>query len=143
MTKPRQWISKRPKASTPYSAGNVLVEIDHNVKFSKNRAWAQIEYVIDEGERYKLRSVDIFGNRIYSEEELRESLTLGAGDFFNARHLNKDVASLKGKYGDLGHLFATVNAVPRFLEEPGIADLVYQIDEELTPPVSPPLKGRD
>ena len=38
--------------------------------------------------------------------------------------------NMKDKYGELGRLFATVDAVPRFLEEPGVCDVVYQIDED-------------
>ena len=38
--------------------------------------------------------------------------------------------TIKDKYGELGRLFATVDAVPRFFEEPGVCDVVYQIDED-------------
>ena len=35
-----------------------------------------------------------------------------------------------GYYGEKGHYFATVNPVPHFIEQPGIVDLVFEIDED-------------
>ena len=56
---------------------------------------------------------------------------LASGEYFNARYLNKDVASMRERYGELGRLFAQVNAVPRFIDgQPGVVDLVYKIDED-------------
>lgn len=106
------------------------VQIDREVRFSKDRSSVHIEYKITEGQRYKVRSIQVAGNRIYSEDELRKDFTLLAGEFFNARELNQDVAAMKDKYGKLGRIFASVKAVPKFSEDPGIVDLVYQIDED-------------
>ncbi|WP_298868082.1 BamA/TamA family outer membrane protein, partial [uncultured Gimesia sp.] len=72
----------------------------------------------------------IDGNRIFSEDEIRDEIKLVAGEFFNSRTLSKDVEELNLKYGERGHLFARVNPVPRFLETPGEVDLVYQINED-------------
>ena len=43
--------------------------------------------------------------------------------------MTADVATLQDKYGDFGYVFADVKADPRFLEEPGQLDLVYNIKE--------------
>ncbi len=106
------------------------VKIDHKVHFSKNRSWAQIEYIITEGDRYKLGRLELLGNQIFQDEELRKDLKLAAGEFFTARKMRQDVEGMKEKYGRLGRLFARVEAVPRFLEKPGVVDLIYQIDED-------------
>ncbi len=113
-----------------HNLGYFDVEIDHDVTFNKKRSHARIEYVINEGQRFKIRNVKVLGNNIYSAEQLKADMELVEGDYFNTRFLNKDVAKLKNRYGKLGRLFAKVEAVPVFLEEPGVADLVYRIDED-------------
>jgi len=40
-----------------------------------------------------------------------------------------DENALRVAYGGQGHIFADIKASPRFLEEPGQLDLVYQIEE--------------
>ncbi len=90
----------------------------------------QIQYLIDEGVRYKLRKLELEGNQVFTEEELRNDLKLASGEYFSARLLNQDVDVMQDKYGHLGRPFAKVDAVPRFLEEPGAVDLTYRIDED-------------
>jgi outer membrane protein insertion porin family len=104
-------------------------EVKYN-PLRKGHADVTIEYIIDEGVRYKLRNVEIVGNRVLSEDELRAHLDLKEGEPFNARLLNADVEEIQDKYGEMGRLFARVDAVPRFLEEPGVVDLVYEINED-------------
>ena len=43
--------------------------------------------------------------------------------------MEKDVTFLQNRYGSVGYIFAAVEADPRFDEEPGQLDLVYQIQE--------------
>lgn len=94
-------------------------------------ARATYTYRLTEGPRYTVRNIEIAGNEIFSEAELREASELNAGDKFNSRFLNKDVDRIKEKYGKLGRLFAKVEPVPRFLpDRPGEVDLVVRIDED-------------
>ncbi|HLQ44402.1 MAG TPA: POTRA domain-containing protein, partial [Planctomycetaceae bacterium] len=53
-----------------------------------------------------------------------------SGEFYNSRLMNKDVEEIKNRYGKLGRTFASVEPIPRFLEEPGTMDLVYQVNED-------------
>jgi len=112
------------------SVGFFDVQIEDKVEFNANRSRARIRYVIYEGLRTKIRRVEIEGNNLFTTDELNKDFSLVSGDHFNARKLTKDVANIKNKYGELGRLMATVDAVPRFLEQPGEVDLVYRIDED-------------
>ena len=106
------------------------VQIENKVAFSEDKAKAQLEYKITEGMRYKIRNVEIDGERVISEETLRKDLEINGGQFFSAAKLSKDVDKIRDRYGALGRIFADIKAVPRFLEEPGQVDLVYNIDED-------------
>jgi outer membrane protein insertion porin family len=88
-------------------------------------------YTINEGPRYRVRNIEVEGNRIFDEQQLLAESKLHSGDEFNARWLNKDVQGIREMYGTRGHLFAQISAVPRFLEgEDNTVDVVYQIQED-------------
>lgn len=114
------------------------VDVKHRVSVAdvrfnplrKGSANVTIEYLISEGERYRLRDIEFEGNRIFSDGDLRQDLQLASGEYFNARKLNTDARKMRSRYGKLGRLFATVETVPQFLEQPGVVDLVYRIDED-------------
>ena len=48
---------------------------------------------------------------------------------FNVAKMNQDVVALRDLYSSQGYVYATVDAEPRFLEDPGMLDLVYRIKE--------------
>ena len=93
-------------------------------------AHAIITYRIKEGPRFKIRDLIIDGNKIFTKDELAANLKQRSGDFYNARYMSKDIDGIKERYGALGRTFANAEPVPRFLEEPGTMDLVYQINED-------------
>lgn len=97
--------------------------------FDSNREWVTITFVIDEGPRYRIRNIAFFGNEKIPQEKLQGGLELKSGDYFDQNKLQLDIAKLQDKYGAIGHVFADVEVDPRFLEEPGLLDLVYRIDE--------------
>jgi outer membrane protein insertion porin family len=113
-----------------HSVGFFDVKISEEQSVTDNRASVKIAYQIEEGPRYKVRGIEFQGIRVLAEETLRDGMKLKAGDYFNERMLSRDVEGLLGKYGKLGRIFATVNPAPRFLEEPGTLDVVFQVDED-------------
>jgi outer membrane protein insertion porin family len=94
-------------------------------------AKARYKYTIDEGPQYRVRNVEVVGNQKFAASELIGNFRLKPEDNFNARYLNTDVEAIREKYGELGHLFAQIDAVPKFIEDqPGIVDVVVRIDED-------------
>ncbi|HVJ88104.1 MAG TPA: BamA/TamA family outer membrane protein, partial [Caulifigura sp.] len=89
-----------------------------------------IAFKVTEGVRYQVRNIEIEGNAVVRRDSLFAKQSLKPRDMFNARFLRKDVEHMKGKYDELGRLFAKVQPTPRFLEQPGQVDIVYQIDED-------------
>ena len=70
-----------------------------------------------------------WGTRSLTAPHLIEFLDLKQGDYFNLETMQRDENTLRDLYGGKGHIFADIKASPRFLEQPGELDLVYQIDE--------------
>ena len=106
------------------------VEVTGKPLFSKDRSDVNLHFTITEGRRYKVRDIRYEGNAAIATNRLKNESKLTAGEYYSAYPLAKDVRRMLGYYGEKGHFFATVNPVPHFVEQPGIVDLVFQIDED-------------
>jgi outer membrane protein insertion porin family len=109
--------------------GYFHARVGREVDMSGDGDWANITFVIDEGPRYRVRQVSFLGNEKYSDEELRADLQLKDGELYHLAKMNNDLHVLRDKYGAEGYIFADVQADPRFFEEPGELDLVYNVSE--------------
>lgn len=103
--------------------------IGRELAFNEKGDWATLTFVIDEGPRFIIRNVSVVGNERFGTEDLVAKLNLASGDYFDMGKMNRDVGELTDIYGAHGHIFANIEADPRFLEEPGQLDLVYNIEE--------------
>jgi outer membrane protein insertion porin family len=111
------------------SLGYFRARVGRELVFDDSGKWLTLRFIIDEGPRYVVRSVSVEGNRKFASEPLLKFLQLKSGDFYNQGAMNRDLNTLVDIYGSQGHVFADVQADPRFLEEPGQLDLVYRIQE--------------
>lgn len=109
--------------------GYFKARISREITSDASGQWATLTFVIDEGPRYKIRDVSVVGNKKYDATQLLAMLKLQTGDYFNLAKMQMDENNLRDAYGGQGHIFANIKASPRFLEEPGQLDLVYQIEE--------------
>ncbi len=118
------------KLTTYYrSLGFFRARIGRELDYDESGKWLTLRFVIDEGPRYVVRNVSVIGNEKFDAEQLREELQLKSGEYFNLGKMNRDVSTLRDKYGAEGHIYADIAADPRFLEEPGQLDLVYKVKE--------------
>jgi outer membrane protein insertion porin family len=93
------------------------------------RDWTLLTFVISEGPRYSVRNVSFIGNSKFKEEFLARDLKLKSGESFNQSKMDADLGLIRDIYGGRGFVFADIKADPRFLEQPGQLDLVYNIAE--------------
>lgn len=111
------------------SLGFFRARIGREMEFDEDREWLTLTFVIDEGPRYSVRNVSFIGNTKFSTERLAQDLKLRSGQYFRQAEMLGDVAAIRDIYGSVGYVFADVKADPRFLEQPGQLDLVYNIEE--------------
>ncbi len=91
--------------------------------------WTYLTYVINEGPRYTVRNVAFVGNSKFKTEFLERDLKLKSGEHFNQSKMDADLNLIRDIYGGRGFVFADIKADPRFLEQPGQLDLVYNVEE--------------
>jgi outer membrane protein insertion porin family len=111
------------------SLGFFRARIGRELIFDEKHKWLTLNFVIDEGPRYVVRNVVFAGQEKLSEEELRQDLKLEAGQFYDESKVNRDLTTLKDKYGAKGYVFAAIDGSNLFQEEPGELDVVYRIRE--------------
>jgi outer membrane protein insertion porin family len=111
------------------SLGFFKARIGRELVWNDNRSAVDVTFVIDEGPRYQVRNVAVLGATRFRTEDLEALLKLQPGQFFDQPTMTQDIERLKETYGGHGYIFAQVQAEPRFLEEPGQLDLVYNITE--------------
>ena len=116
------------------SLGFFNARIGREIEESNDGKWLTLNFIIDEGPRYTIRNVSFVGNKSYASKDLLEMLELkpnseNQSPKFNVATMNRDVVSLQDLYGSMGFVHSRVTAEPRFLEEPGILDIVYIIEE--------------
>jgi len=109
--------------------GFFAARVGRELHFNEDQNWLTLTFVIDEGPRYVVRNVSFIGNTQFSSEELAAELKLKEGEFFNQADMQHDQVTITDKYGSKGYVFAEIKPDPRFLEEPGQLDLVYNIRE--------------
>jgi outer membrane protein insertion porin family len=110
--------------------GFLDIAVRTETKFSKDRSRVRIDYFITEGPRFKIRNLSIDGNQVIPTQELMAGFKLQEGDYFETAKISSDVSRMSAMYGKLGRLMAQVDAVPRYLEEEGMVDLVYKVNED-------------
>lgn len=111
------------------SLGFMRAEVGRELRWNEDHNWLTLTFVINEGPRYTIRNLSVIGNTKHSTEALTENLKLTPGKFFNQEEMAADAIKMQDLYGSDGYVFAEVKPDPRFLEEPGMLDLVYEIKE--------------
>ena len=109
--------------------GFFKARVSREIELTESRKWMDVKFIIDEGPRYRIRSVRTVGNERFADGQLREKITLGEGEYFNLAKMRADLVTLRDHYGSQGYIAADINGNPTFLEEPGELDLVYKIAE--------------
>ncbi|QDV23928.1 BamA/OMP85 family outer membrane protein [Aureliella helgolandensis] len=114
------------------SLGYFQAKVDYFYDYYDDGNFLDLTFVISEGQQYKVRNVTIVGNHYepFTTEVLMAALETKAGDAFNLGRMSRDQRKLRNDYyGREGFVFVDIVPEPRFLDEPGMLDLVFKINE--------------
>ncbi len=87
------------------------------VSISPDKQDVYITINVTEGERYQVSSVKLAGDFSIPESELKQLVTLKAGDVFSRERLNDSTKAIGDRLGKEGYAFANVNASPEIDKE--------------------------
>ncbi|MCB1808691.1 MAG: outer membrane protein assembly factor BamA, partial [Candidatus Competibacteraceae bacterium] len=83
---------------------------------------------ITEGEPYTIRDVNLRGNLLVPEEELRSLITLQEGEVFSRSEANDVVQALADRFGADGYAFALIDTIPNLDDTTSQVDLTFAVD---------------
>ena len=79
------------------------------VTYNKIKDGYNVTFKVQQGIRYKTKSISIKGDLIEDENILKDSLSLKEDDFFSTGNLTKDIEKLNTIYGDQSYAFANIS----------------------------------
>jgi outer membrane protein insertion porin family len=108
--------------------------------WSPNMSELQIDFLVDEGQRYEIERISFRGNSALSEAQLRQGLKLREGMPFDNDLLQRDIRTMVREYSPFGFIYQQpgLSQDPDYLridsrtvygKEPGKVELVYEISE--------------
>ncbi len=113
-----------------FNEGYVQVKIEKpQVYVTPDKKGIYITIKIDEGDQFKVGSVDFTGDILYGRDELREFIKIDKKEVFSYEVMQKDLSELQAKYGDLGYAFANVIPRTNIDEKNKIVDVTFEFDK--------------
>ncbi|HID83316.1 MAG TPA: outer membrane protein assembly factor BamA [Chromatiales bacterium] len=67
---------------------------------------------LDEGDQYTIEAINLRGDLIFPEEEMRPLITASPGEIFSRAKLTDSITALKDKVGEKGYAFADIDVIP-------------------------------
>lgn len=113
-----------------FNKGFIQAKIDRpQVTVTPDKKGIYITINIDEGEAFDVGDIDFSGDVLFSRQELLDTMKLDENKIFAYDVLQRDLADLQAKYGDLGYAFANVNPQWKVKESERKVDIVFDFDK--------------
>jgi outer membrane protein insertion porin family len=113
-----------------FNQGYVQVKIDRpQVYVTPDKRSMYITIRIEEGEQFDIGEIDFAGDLLFPRDELVRELGVDKQTTFSYELLQKDLATLQAKYGDLGYAFANVIPRTRINERDRKVDVTFEFDK--------------
>ena len=100
--------------------------------FKKYRVrWVRVFLKVEEGKRFKVERINLEGNHIFSEKQIKDQIRPKEGEVFNIRKLRKSIQRIQNMYGDKGYLYTVVRDNLKFNRKAALVDIEIFIQEKI------------
>ena len=97
------------------------------VSLSPDKETVFITVNVNEGSQFTIESIDIAGDPVLSEDELRGLIGLVEGDYFSQLLVTRTETAIQRRLGDEGYSAAAVSGIPELNEEDKTVKLSFYI----------------
>jgi outer membrane protein insertion porin family len=109
--------------------GYINFSIDSTeVSITPDKADVYVTINVTEGDKYKVSGVQLAGDLVVPEEELRKLITVKAGDVFSRKAATQSAAAISERLGHEGYAFSNVNPAPKVDKDKREVELVFVVD---------------
>ena len=116
-------------ASYYHTEGYLDGQVYKKVRFNENRTRVEIDFVIEEGDQYRIVAMRFEGNTVFDDQELQQALTLMPAQVLTQERELLAVRTIKRKYGELGYVYCDVDVKKEYTDREGEIVVVFQISE--------------
>ncbi|WP_461537981.1 outer membrane protein assembly factor BamA [Spongorhabdus nitratireducens] len=116
----RSWYLDRGYINFNISSTQVAISPDKEQVF--------ITINVDEGDKFTINEVNLAGDLIVPEEEIRELTLVKSGQTFSRRLLTNTEEFISRRLGNEGYTFANVTAIPRQNDEDKTVDVTFFVE---------------
>ena len=102
---------------------------DPVIKLTEDMKGMTITIPVSEGEQFKVASVGIADNKVFTEAELRKLIKLKPGKVFSKSVLKEDVTALTEKHSDNGYALVSINPDINPDDEKKTVAVTYRVAE--------------
>jgi outer membrane protein insertion porin family len=100
-----------------------------DLRFSRDKSLAFITIHVEEGIRYRVKSVSVKGNSLFTDDELIADLKLKEGEYYDRSRINRDLKKLRNLYGERAYINAAIRAQEIYGLEGDEVSVLYDIIE--------------
>lgn len=120
------------------SQGFFDVRVDRKLIYSPDNSEMEIDFIIEEGTRYRINNIKFEGNSRVGDAAFRKLFKLAPGVYWDQETVERDRKQMVKAYSPFGYIFQPnssdedylrIDAKPVFLKEPGKVDLLFQVHE--------------
>ena len=100
-----------------------------DLQLSADRSRVTVVIRVIEGDRYKVRHVEVTGVTLFEPAAISSQLETKDGAFFSGRSLAKDIETIQKMYMDKGYIFNRVDFKRHILETERALDISFAVEE--------------
>ena len=106
------------------------VKIDYETGHEAKKGFMFVVIRIEEGKKYIVGEVYAKGNKVFSQDEIKESLkVIAASKVFSPEGMHEDASNIQGIYFDKGYIFTQVSESSYLNPDSDKVDVTYTVDE--------------
>ena len=113
-----------------FNEGYIQVKVDRpQVYVTPDKKGIYITIRIEEGERFRIGTIDFAGDLLFERDDLFTSVDIDGSGWYVHETLLKDLRNLQAKYGDLGYAYANIIPRTRTRDKDKEVDITFEIDK--------------
>jgi outer membrane protein insertion porin family len=142
-TKTYFWIFRKGRLDTEKLQADVIsvrdmylkrgfldARVSYALDYSEDKRDLTVRFIVIEGPRYRIRNVNLTGNKTFANFELLTSVVnFGPGSYAERDKIEAMQRRIEDVYGHNGYINANIEMVTAYTETPGVVDLNVNITE--------------
>ena len=101
---------------------------EHAAQEKEKKRWVFLTVPVQEGRPYKVGTLDVDGNNVFTKRQVLSRFPLRSGMVYNDSLVKAATKRLEDDYGELGYFYVSID--PQVKKHDGVADLTLEVTED-------------